>query len=65
VTGEPTVAPVYTLDGEVIADMDDYYGANAQDFTQEDLDAIHALGVGERIIFGGGAAAEFVLERIR
>jgi hypothetical protein len=54
----------FTLDG-VPVDIAEFVADNAETFEAEDREAIEALRVGEEIVYGGGAAAEFVLKRNR
>jgi hypothetical protein len=53
---------IFTLDGDVV-DIATFIEDNG--FDRSDLDQITRLEVGEHIIYGGGAFAEFVLRRIR
>lgn len=52
----------FTLDGEPV-DIRAFLSAN--DFTPDEIAAIHDLPLGEEIVYGGGAAATFVLRRVR
>ena len=61
-----STVPSYTLDGEPV-DIEEFISDNtAEDvagITELEVASIRALQPGEQIIFGGGAAAEFVLRR--
>jgi len=52
----------YTLDGKSV-DIIDFIADN--EFTRRDIQEIADLRKGEEIIYGGGAAAEFVLRRVK
>lgn len=55
----------FTLDDEPIADFRaDYLEVNREGFEADDYRRIADLTVGATLIFGGGAAAEFVLRRV-
>jgi hypothetical protein len=53
----------YTLDNDLI-DLNNFIEVNKDMFTEQDLNNINKLQPGENIIYGGGAAAEFILTRI-
>jgi hypothetical protein len=53
---------VFTLNGEII-DLAELLAHNT--FEPLDIDHIQRLEVHERIVYGGGAFAEFVLRRVR
>jgi hypothetical protein len=52
----------FTLDGEAVT-LAELVDANR--FEPPDVDRVDALAVGEHLVLGGGAFAEFVLTRIR
>jgi hypothetical protein len=52
----------FTLDGEPV-DIQAFLSAN--DFSPDEIAAIRDLPLGEEIVYGGGAAATFVLRRVR
>lgn len=56
----------YTLDGEpLIGSLAEFLALNAEEgLTHEDVLRAHSLAVGESMVLGGGAAAEFTLARI-
>lgn len=54
--------PRYTLDGEPV-DIAELIAVNHAVLDADDIARIDAMQPGEQIIFGGGAAAEFVLRR--
>jgi hypothetical protein len=51
----------FTLDGKPVV-LGEFLADN-EAFEADDLEAIDALGVGESISFGGGAAPRFVFKR--
>ena len=51
----------FVLDGAPI-DIDDFIEENG--FAMEDIEQIGSLEVGEEVVYGGGAAATFVLRRV-
>lgn len=53
----------YTLDGEPV-DLEDFLNVNKDGLTKEEVKAVKGLRPGKSIVFGGGAAAEFVLKRL-
>ncbi len=55
--------PKYTLDNEPI-DLKDFTELNIDMFDEQDLVKINSLQPGDHIVYGGGAAAEFILKRI-
>ena len=57
------VTPAYILDGEPV-EIEEFIRDNADGFTDADVAAIRALGVGETIEYGGGASASFTLTRV-
>jgi hypothetical protein len=52
----------FTLDGEAV-DVLEFIEVNH--FGIGDIEEIHSLAVGEKLVYGGGAWAEFVLRRTR
>ncbi len=59
---EGHVVPAFTLDGEPV-NITQFLADNAHD-EYVNADDIRALKVGERIVYGGGAAATFILQRV-
>lgn len=59
--------PRYTVDGsEESWTLTEILQANEPSaFSEDDIQQINALTAGSAIRFGGGAAAEFVIERIK
>lgn len=61
-----STVPSYTLDGEPVG-IEEFISDNAAEdvagFTEQEVACIRALQPGEAFVFGGGAAAEFVLRR--
>jgi len=55
--------PKYTLDNDII-DLDMFIEVNMDMFNEQDIANIHSLQPGDHIVYGGGAAAEFILKRI-
>lgn len=53
----------YCLDGQPI-DLDTFIQVNIDMLDSQDINQIHHLQPGEYIVYGGGAAAEFILTRI-
>lgn len=53
----------YTLDNDFI-DLNAFIEVNKDMFTEQDLNNINNLQPGDHIVYGGGAAAEFILTRI-
>lgn len=54
----------FTLNGDHI-NVAEFLHANDETFTLDDVKAILALEPGDKLVFGGGAAPQFVLERQR
>ena len=55
----------YMLDGEPLgATLAEFLELNAEGLTHQDVLRAHSLAVGESMVLGGGAAAEFTLARI-
>lgn len=52
----------YTLDGEPV-DVDDFLYVNG--YGIKDADHIAAMNIGDEVTYGGGAAATFVLRRVK
>lgn len=55
--------PKYTLDNDPI-DLDMFIEVNMDMFNEQDIANIRSLQTGDHIVYGGGAAAEFILKRI-
>ena len=56
------MSPEYTLDGEPV-DLAEFFADNP-DLDEEDRARVAMLGIGEQALFGGGAFALSVLERV-
>lgn len=54
----------FTLDGEAV-DLAAFLHANDETFTLDDVQSILALKPGDKLVFGGGAEPQYVLERQR
>lgn len=54
----------FKLDGEAI-DIFEFLIDNSDTFTKKDILQVLSLNVGDRIVYGGGAAPEFVLVRTK
>lgn len=52
----------FTLDGETV-EIVSFISDN--DFTKKEIKEIASMKVGDEIIYGGGAAAEFILRRVK
>ncbi len=59
----PVVVKQYTLNGEPLEDFELFIDENQ--FDHDDCEEIEALEMGDAKIFGGGAAAESVLRRVK
>jgi hypothetical protein len=57
---------IFMLDGELV-DIREFIAVNlkTEAFDEVDVHAIEALPVGGKLVYGGGAAATFVLRRLR
>lgn len=52
----------FTLDGDPIDDMQEFLDDN--EFEPKEINQLAVLEIGREIVFGGGAAAEFVVQRV-